>query len=206
MECSFAPSPNLLPGAPSTERNITLPYLDRAPCHSSGKNENASTLFKKYWVSRSWEQRIKPSSAPCTSTQATNHHTSAPRRDPAPFLLGSVQPSECPSASIAMRGIACLPLCGWGLPDPSSPDPILPHCPPAPTLASGNLPSLSCAIEAGPFPGYFGLSFLPPLGSSHFPFSTPSHLLLLSLAAGNRIGSVDTTDVSIWLCFQDLWA
>lgn len=32
-----------------------------------------------------------------------------------------------------------LPLCGWGLPDLTSPDPILPHCPPAPNPASGNL-------------------------------------------------------------------
>ena len=42
-----------------------------------------------------------------------------------------------------------------------------------PPRPPGTSPSMSCAIEAGPFPGYFGLSFLPPPGSSHFPFSTP---------------------------------
>ena len=44
-------------------------------------------LFKKCWVSRSWEQRIKWSSAPCTPTQATIHHSSTPR-GPRPMPAG----------------------------------------------------------------------------------------------------------------------
>ena len=56
--------------------------------------------------------------------------TTPPRLgDPAPCLLGPGQPSESPSASTAPRGPDCLPLCGWGLPDLSSPDPIRPHRP-----------------------------------------------------------------------------
>lgn len=78
MEFSFAPSSNLLPGAPSTERNITLPYLDRAPCHSSGKNENASPLFKvlSFKIVRA-ENQMKLSALPTyTGLQPPHLHAS----------------------------------------------------------------------------------------------------------------------------------
>ena len=99
--------------------------------------------------------------------------TTPPRLgDPAPCLLGPGQPSESPSASTAPRGPDCLPLCGWGVPDLSSPDPIRPHRP-LPHASLRDLTGTRCATEARPFPGYFRLSFLPPPGSSHGPSSTP---------------------------------
>lgn len=156
MECSFAPSSNLLPGAPSTERNTTLPYLDRAPCHSSGKNGNASPCLKSVEFQDRESRELNGAQRPAHLHRPPS--TTAPRLgDPAPCLLGPGQPSESPSASTAPRGPDCLPLCGWGLPDLSSPDPIHPHRPPPHTslrdLTQHALRHVE--MEARPFPGYF---------------------------------------------------
>ena len=78
-----------------------------------------------------------------------------------------------------------------------------------PTPASGTSHSTRCATWKWK-PVRFPVisddpSSLPPaLLMSQAPLH--SRLLPLSLAAGSRIRSVDNTDVSIWLCFQDLWA
>lgn len=98
------------------------------------------------------------------------------------------------------------------MPGPSSPD-AAPRCPPAPIPASENLtwppgppPSPCFAVEAGPSPGYFRLSFLAPPGSCHFRSPLRSPVLLLCLATRSRIRSMGTSANNIWLWFQNLWA
>ena len=132
--------------------------------------------------------------------------TTPPRLgDPAPCLLGPGQPSESPSASTAREALtACL--CVAGGCQTSRAQILYVHTARCPTPASG----ISQARAAPRKPVHFPVI-------SDYPSSLPrallmaqaplhSRLLPLSLAAGSRTRSVDTTDVSIWLCFQDLWA
>lgn len=182
----FCPKPQSAAWGPTTERNITLPVLTGSCATAQRKMKMPAPCLKCVWSfydreSRELNQAQRPAHLHRPPT------TTPPRLED---LVHSVGLSSAIKMSLCFycHERHCLFASMWlGVTRPHKPrsyTPTLPASPP--TRPPATSPSMSCAIEAGPFRLFRIIVLSLPQALLSFPFSTlHSHpRLLLSPAAG----------------------